>query len=214
MKKQVLILTICLALTAISASASDMPYPSPFPHPIPQVKKVTQSPTKVDPPVKEAPCVKPVPAPETAGLSPEQARKKFEEKMAKDRENLYCKLGLTPEQKAKAEALDKTNRETAKPLMQKLRQERAKFHELKEKKASVVELGKQKQQVKLAKKALKEHFEASQKSFDAILTESQLAKLKVIREKRKAEMKKHEKHLHGCKSNFCKPGCPCHIDKK
>lgn len=209
MKKHVLILTICLASTAISALASDMPYPSPFPNPIPQVKKSTQGSTKVDPPAKNAPCVK-----SDSCLSPEQTRKKFEEKIAKDREDLYYKLGLTPEQKAKAEALDKTNRETAKPLVYKLRQERAKLHELKAKKAGAVEIYKQKMQVKSAKNALKEHFEASQKSFDAILTESQLAKLKIIREERKAEMKKHGKHNHGCKHNSCKSGCPCHVDKK
>lgn len=214
MKKQVLILTICLALTAISALASDMPYPSPFPNPIPQVKKVTQSSTKADPPAKEAPCTKQVPANNEACLSSEHAKMKFEEKRTKDRDDLYCKLSLTPEQKAKAEALDKTNRETAKPLMSKLRQERAKLHELKAKKAGMVEISKQKMQVKLAKKALKEHFEASQKSFESILTECQLTKFKAIKEERKAEMKKHGKHHHGCKHNFCKPGCPCHVDKK
>lgn len=217
MKKQVLTLTICLALTATSALASgpakinqsQIPNPNPFP----QVKKVTQNPTKLDPPAKEAPCVKPGITSNAPCLTQEQAKKKFEEKMTKNREDLYCKLGLTPEQKAKAEALDKANRETAKPLMGKLRQERIKLRELKEKKAAPVEIHKQKQQVKLAKKALKDHFEASQKNFEAILTDCQLAKLKTLREERKSEMKKHRKH-HLYKHNCGKPGCPCSVDKK
>lgn len=218
MKKQILILTMCLAMTTASAFASapakENPTPNPFP--TPQVKKVTQSSTKIDPPAKEVPCVKPVTQSEAGCINSEQAKKKFEEKMAKDREDLYCKLGLTPEQKAKAEAMDKANREAAKPLMCKLRQEKAKFRELKEKKACPVEICKQKQQIKLAKKALKEHFETSRKCFESILTESQLAKLRTIREERKAEFKKHDKHHHhpGHKHHFGEHGCPCNTNTK
>lgn len=186
MKKKVLMLTICLALTGVSAIAGDpigsQLLPNPFPSP--QVQKVTQDSTKLDPPTKS-------------------------------REDLYYKLGLTTEQKAKAEAQDKINKEKAKPLMYKLRQERAKLRELKEKKAPLVEIYKQKQQVKLARKALKEHFEASRKSFEAILTECQLAKLKIIREERKAEFKKRcKRHFyHGHKPCEKKTDCPCPVKK-
>lgn len=208
MKKQFLMLTICFSLTMASAFASgsarvnSIPSPNPFPS---QVKKAAQNSAKVDPPAKEAPCVKPV-APSTGCINPEQAKKNFEEKMTKNREDLYCKLGLTPEQKAKAEALDKTNRETAKPLMCKLRQEKAKLRELKQKKACLCEIYKQKQQVQLAKKALREHFEASHKCFEAILTKEQLTKLKTIHAERKSDFRKHHWHKHHCH----KPGCPCH----
>lgn len=218
MKKQVLILTMCLVMSTASALASGLAKENPLPNPFPssQVKKVTQNSTKIDPPAKETPCVKPAMS-ETRCITSEQAKKKFEEKMTKDREDLYCKLGLTPEQKAKAEAMDKANKEAAKPLMCKLRQEKAKLRELKEKKACPVKICEQKQQVKLAKKALKEHFEASRKCFESILTECQLAKLKTIREERKAEFKNHDKHhehhFHpGHKHHFGEHGC--HVNTK
>lgn len=214
MRKQVFILTIFLTLATSSSWANSpmmvnsMPTPNPFP---PNVKKVTQNPAKLDPPAKGTPSAKSC-TPENGCLTSEQAKKKFEEKMTKNREDLYCKLGLTPEQKAKAEALDATNREAAKPLMCKLRQEKAKLHELQQKKACLCEIYRQKQQVQLAKKALKDHFAASRKCFEAILTEEQLAKFKTIRAERKAGFQKHHRHhcrkLHGHPCN--KPGCPCH----
>lgn len=217
MKRQVFTLIICLAMTATISWASGstrqnlMPNPNPFPS---QVKKITQDPAKIDPPA-QASCAKCVTS-EPSCLTPEQAKKKFEEKMAKDREDLYCKLGLTLEQRTKAEAMDKANREAAKPLMCKLRQEKAKLQELKDKKACPAEICRQKQQVKLAKRVLKEHFEASRKCFESILTECQLAKLKTIREERKSEFKKYHKHHHdhGHKHHFGESSCPCNMNTK
>lgn len=215
MKRQVFTLIICLAMTAASVLASGTAKENPMPTPNPFPSQVKKDSAKVDPPVKTTPCTKCVTS-EYPCLTQEQAKKKFEEKMAKDREDLYCKLGLTPEQKVKAEAMDKANREAAKPLMCKFRQEKAKLRELKEKKACPAEICRQKQQVKLAKRILKEHFEASRKCFESILTECQLAKLKIIREERKAEFKKHHKnhYHHGHKHHFGGHGCPCHMDTK
>lgn len=187
MKKQILMMTICFSLTIVSATASG-----------------TMRANDPSPQANNPGCVS-----KKMCVDSDQAKSKFEEKMTKDREDLYCKLGLTSEQRAKAEALDKTNRETAKPLMCKLRQEKTKLRELKQKKVCLCEIYKQKQQVQIAKKALREHFKASHKCFEAILTKEQLAKLKVIRSERKADFRKHHWYKHHCN----KPGYPCHLNK-
>jgi Spy/CpxP family protein refolding chaperone len=167
MKKQILTLTMCLALTATSALAKG-------------TSTVTKAPIK---PVCST-CAKSTAAATTAPeakLTPEQMKQKFEEKMAKDREDFYCKLGLSAQQKAKAEALDKKNRESAKPLFEKFHQEKVKLHELKENKANVIAIDEQKLKVKAARKALRAHMMASKKDFEAILTKDQLAKLEAMK---------------------------------
>lgn len=203
MKKQVITLTIGLALAASSAFAGC--------------------------PVKTTEAAKPETngCPYTAStptgnkLTKEQMRQKFEEKMAKHREALYCKLGLTQEQKTKAEELDKKNRDEAKPLMEKVHQEKMKLRTLKENKAGSMDIYKQKENLRAAKKALHKHFEASQKSFEAILTKEQLTKFKAIREEDRAKMKEHCKckdhfkhhHHHGPKFDMGKPPMPCPMGK-
>lgn len=182
MKKQILTLTVCLTLAASSAFASC---------PVKQI----------EPAIKDCPCI--VDKSVATKLTPEQMKQKFEERMAKHREALYCKLGLTPEQKTKAQELDKKNRAEAKPLMEKVHQERIKLRELKEKKACPVEIYKQKEQVRAAKKALHKHFADSEKCFESILTKEQLTKFKTIRAEDRAKMKKHYK---------CKGHCPNHHD--
>lgn len=186
MKKQVLTLAICFALSASTAfAASTMP------------AKVTAT---VKAPVKEV--VKPA-EPQQCTLTPEQAAKKrFEEKMAKDREDLYCKLNLTEDQKAKAKAMDKKNMEEAKPLFEKVQAERIKYFELKAKKACPIEISKQRMELKAAKRAVRAHFKTARKNFEAILTEEQKAKLEVIKKERRAEMQKFK----NC--------CPCHKYRK
>lgn len=182
MKKQIIALTVCLSLTAASAFAA-----------CPTCQKEV---------IKQAPqdCPKTNKATDKA-LTKEQQKKFFEEKMTKRRDALYCKLGLTPEQKVKAEELDAKNKAEAVVLIDKVKQERAKLEDLKAKKACPVLICKQKQQLKSAKHALRKHFKASQKSFDSILTKEQLVKLQTIRAEKKAEFKKH------CK---CKGKCHCH----
>jgi hypothetical protein len=191
MKKQLLTLTICLALTASSALAS-----------CPVKSNETAQPA-----TKGCPCA--VSTPVDATLTKEQLIQKFEERMAKRREALYCKLGLTQKQKVKAEELDKQNKAEAMTLMDKVHQEKSKLRDLKSKKVCPVEIYKQKQQLKAAKKALHKHFIASEKSFETILTKEQLTKFKAIRTENKAKMKKHfskekgkrEKGKEGCKIN-------------
>lgn len=194
MKKQILTLTMCLALSATAPLASDA------------ATVAKKTPAKVT--VNEVKTQEPT-------LTPEQAAKKhFEEKMTKEKEDFYCKLGLSAEQKAKAESLDKRNRAEAEPLFQKVRAEKIKLHELNAQKASETEICKQKHQVKVAKKALKAHFEASKKAFDAILTKEQLEKAKALHEEHKAKMKEHCKckchnHHDFDGTEGMPPKCPC-----
>lgn len=187
MKKQILALTMCLALTATSALAN-----------------CTAECAKKAPAKACACAVKPVACQKAASettLTPEQmAKKKFEEKFAKDRQDLYCQLGLSAEQKTKAEALDQKNMVEAQPLFAKIREEKAKLKELKCKNACPGEICKQKMAVKSAKKALKAHMKASKQAFDSLLTKDQLAKLNTIREQRKKDMAKHK----------CDCKCKCH----
>lgn len=194
MKKQVLTLAICLAMTASAAMAAN------------SASSTMTATTKQTAPVTTGcPCAANMPAEKQ--MSKEQFHQKMEEKMTKHREALYAKLGLTPEQKAKAIAMDKKNRTEAKGLFDKAKEEKTKLTELKEKKACPVEILEQKQKLKTARKALRKHFAESEKSFEAILTKDQLAKFEAIKAERKAEFKKHCKCKGHCK---CKKGCPCH----
>jgi len=175
MKKQILTLTMCLAMTATTAFAETT---TTVPVSVPCKAKL------------EKPC-DPCMMPNEAG------KKQFEAKMNKERELFHSALGLTPEQKKKADILDQKSRTDAEPLFKKMREEKVKLMDLKAKNASNEEILKQKMALKTAKKALKKHFEASRKDFEAILTKDQLAKLKILHEQRKTEMKKHRKEHKG-----------------
>ncbi len=120
----------------------------------------------------------------------EQTRKCFKEKMSKKRENLYKTLGLSVEQREKVKELRKKNRGKAKPLINNLHQQKIKLYELKTQKASKIEICKQKHKVNLAQKALRDYFREVDKSFKAILTEEQLLKFRKIKEQRRDEIRK------------------------
>lgn len=188
MKKQILTLAICLTMTATAAMASSTASAT-----------MTATTKQTAPAASGCPCSDSTPS--ATSMTKEQFRQKMEERMAKHREALYCKLGLTPEQKAKAIEMDKKNRADARNLIDKVQEERIKLTDLKSKKACPVEILEQKQKLRQAKKALHKHFAASEKSFETILTKDQLAKFQAIREEHKAKLKKHRK---------CKGNCPCH----
>lgn len=185
MKKQVLTLTICLAMTASAAFASSTASAT-----------MTATQKQVAPAPVGCPCSANVPTDKK--MTPEQFRQKMEEKMAKHRDALYCKLGLSAEQKAKALELDAKNRTEAKVLIDKIQEERTKLTDLKSKNACPVMIMEQKQKLRAAKKELHKHFAASEKCFEAILTKAQLEKFTKIKEERKAEFKKHRKNKGHC----------------
>lgn len=192
MKKQVLILSLCLAVTASSALAATSP--------VKAAKKTESNVVEV--------------SQQTPALTAEQVkRKEFEARMNKERELLYNNLNFTAEQKAKAEALHVKAKAAGEPLMIKARAEKAKLTELKLAKASEAEILKQKAAVKAAKKEVRKHMKASKKEFEAILTKEQLAKLEVIKESKKAEMKEFRKCQcknpgHGHDNTFGSKPCP------
>lgn len=179
MKKQLMTLAVCLALTTTSALAS-----SP--------KTATKETKPTTPPMtcqaKKTPEVTPCPK--------EIAKQKFEERMAKDREELYCKLGLSAEQKTKAEAIHQEDKKSVEPLFAKLHAEKTKLHELKAKKACIAKIEKQKLKVKEAKHAIKAHMEKSRKEFEALLDKDQLVKFNAIREEQKEQREKCKCHHH------------------
>ncbi|MFA7658162.1 MAG: hypothetical protein WCY19_01875 [Candidatus Gastranaerophilaceae bacterium] len=178
MKKQILTLTMCLALTATSALAAG-------------TNAVTQ---KAVSQVKTAATttVKPAPAPSVAKPEPpkmmtrEEAKKHFEERRAQERERMYNALKLSAEQKAKAEALDAKTKQDVEPLIKKAQLEGKKLRELKAKKASSFETWKQEYTYKAAKNDVKKYFDSSRKSFEAILTKEQRAKYQEMDRFRKA----------------------------
>jgi len=210
MRKQMISLAMCLALTATSALASGTNTVSKTAPRATKniVKVVAKTPAKAAQSTKTTtPVANQTPAPEVT-LTPEQAAKKrFEEKVAKSREELYCKLGLTEEQKAKAEELHQKNKTSAEPLMAELHTEKTKLRDLEASKAGPVKIEEQKIKVKSAKKALKAHMEASRKDFEAILNKCQLAKLKTLKEERKEQCKGHKRHHHGACGCKGEEGC-------
>ena len=186
MKKQILTLTMCLALTATAALANGTtvvtqkaaPAKISMPAPVTQTAPATMT-------------IKPAEQPQI--MTREEAKKNFEERRVKIRERMYNELGLSTEQKTQAEALDLKNKTEAIPLFEKFKAESKKLSELKNKHASVFKIWQQENVVKEAKKSLESHFDTSRKAFEAILTPEQKAKF----EARKIKMEKFKKcHKH------------------
>lgn len=186
MKKQILTLSMCLALTATAALAAGT-------NPI--VNSVSSK-TKIAVPVKDSAKVRPtnVAAPSAQEqpkfMSRDEAKKAFDARKAKERELLYTALELTAEQKAKAEALDVKTRKNIEPLFRTLQVEARKFRALRAKKASAFSLWRQKLAVKSAKANVDKYLAKSKKEFEAILTPAQKTKFETIDAAKKEEMQK------------------------
>lgn len=203
MKKQILTLTMCLALTATSALANGTKaVTAPVKTPIANAAK-----TQVKAPVKTAPAAKAInkvtpaatpqavvkPSDKSQVMTPEEAKKHFEEKKAQERALMYEALKLTEAQKAKAEALDAKTREDAGKYLRKVQTESKKLRDLKAKHASVFAIYKQKWALKSAKADAKKYFAKSKKSFEAILTDEQKVKFNAMHEAKLKEMEKFKK---------------------
>lgn len=184
MKKQILTLTMCLALTTTSALAQGNATIA-----IAQSKSAITS-------TKAAPAIT-APTEVNKTALKEEARKRFEEKKAQERQALYTTLGLSPEQKTKAEALDAKTRYGAGPLIRKLQVEARKLGSLRAKKASKLSIWKQEIELYSAKRDLEKYFRDCKNKFNAILTPAQRKQFKAIDEERKAEMKKFRMQHHG-----------------
>jgi len=186
MKKQILTITMCLALTATAALADGT-------KPTPQ-KVVTPTQVSKTSPAKAQAALTPEAilngqTDPSKILTKEDARKNFEAKRAKARERRYNELGLSTEQRAKAEALNLKTQTEAVSLFTTLKTESKKLSELKAKHASFFVIWHQENVVKGSEKALKKHFLDSRAAFEAILTPAQKVKF----EARKKELDKFRK---------------------
>ncbi len=161
MKKQLLVLGLCLAVSTSAAlacgnAAFDKQYASPS-------KKACFSSSK-------------------------EARMR-EAKMNKERELLYNALNLTEAQKVQARAMSDDRKATAEPLFNNLMTQKKELKALKDQKASKSDIRKQKREVRKAKRAVKKEMRAAKKEFKSILTKEQKAKFKLIMKEKKAAMK-------------------------
>lgn len=191
MKKQILTLTLCLALTATSALAAGT---NSVAHKAVAKTKITttiKTPTKATTAQNIA-----KPGEQPKFMTQEEAKKHFEERRAAEREHIYKDLGLSVDQKTKAEAIDAKTREGGRSAIRKVQVEHKKLRDLKTKHASAFAIWKQKRVLKSAKKDADKFFGASRKQFEAILTDTQKAKLKVIDAERKARMENAMKRHH------------------
>lgn len=236
MKRQILTLTMCLALTATSALAEGtkaVTTPSAAPAAVAATAKpVAKAATPVAKPAAKT-AVKPVAKSATkpaAKASTKCTAKAAAKKVVKPvtpvvaapvqpkvltreearRAALYEKLGFTDEQKTKAEAFDAKTRDGVAPLMGKLHTEAKKYKDLKAKKANIFVLWQQKQVVKAAKKDVDKFFQKSKVEFEAIMTPAQKAKFEAFEAQRK---KDRAAHKHGGPKMGPKPpmGAPEHM---
>lgn len=183
MKKRILALTMCLTLTAASALAIDINMPA----------------GQIAPTIKAQPNtvmqLTPSRRPQINNVQERlEARKRFEDRKAHERELMYTTLGLTAEQKNKAEAIDAKTRAEAGKYIRRIQVEAKRLRELTIKKASWFDIHRQKQALNAARKDADKYFENSKKSFEALLTKEQLAKFRVIDNAKKKEMKEFKKH--------------------
>lgn len=228
MKKQIFTITMCLTLTSTTALAESTKTVLKTPvkpattitAPVKTVIKTVTPVVKPETP-KAAPAAKTtVTKPETSKtMTKEEAKKYFEEKRAKDRENLYNALGLSKEQKAKAEVLDKKTIEGAEPVFKKAKKEHRKLNELKEKHASFFIIWHQEFVAKSSKNDLRKYFDKSKKEFEAILNPEQKTKFKKLEKerheqfeafKKRFKSRKHKHHEGGFGPNKITPPSPAH----
>jgi Spy/CpxP family protein refolding chaperone len=177
MKKKIFISTMCVVLTATSIFAVETNN---------NVQKITQT-------VTQSKCEKQDLSPKHQ-LSKEERLKHFEAIRKLHREHFYKEVGLSDEQKLKAEEIELKSKEELKPLLKKIHLEREKLRTLRKEKASVFAIWKQENAFKNAKKDLKNYMEVSKKSFEAILTKEQKEKVESIHNERKHKMKNSLKH--------------------
>lgn len=186
MKKQILVLSMCLALTSTVALAQGAV--PPIQKQVPQAKTV---PTPVVNPVEVKPDAKS--GVQRKVLTKEEAKKYFEERQAKKRDFMAKYLGLSEEQKVKADELDLKAKSDIEKTFKKVQIEGKKLKDLKTQKASKFAVWKQEMTFNSAKKEFKASLDKSRKDFEAILTKEQKIKLKEMKEFQKSHGHKRPK---------------------
>lgn len=197
MKKQILILAMCLVLTSTSDLLSNA---SPVTTNAVSQTKATVVATKTvaelqsKEQIKSASVLNFIKPPEQPQMmTREEAKKRFEDKRIKERELLYTNLGLSVDQRRKAEELDAKTREEAGKFIKSIQAEAKKLRDLQAKHASFFAIYKQKLAFRSAKMKAAKFILASKKSFEAILTKEQKAKFKLINDAKKKEREQYKK---------------------
>lgn len=197
MKKQLLLLSMCLALSSASVLASCPQCQKAMP--IPQSKNEMKQPPQQQKEARKAP-------------SREEMKKRFEQRRTQEREQMYKELGLSAEQVAKAEALDVKTKLEVTPLIKKAKMEHKKLKDMIAKHEPYLAIRKQKQVTRAAKKEVYNYFKSSKAAFEAILTKEQVVKLKALHEQRMKKMEEMRKNHPQCKCKMKKfrKFSPCH----
>lgn len=195
MKKQIITLTMCLALTSTAALASGV-------NTIGQKmasQPVVSTPTTLNTAKPAATSTIGKPGKQLTITSMDEIKKHFEDRRIKERETLYNNLNLSEEQKIKAKDLDATTKVEFAKYRKKIQIEAKKLRDLKVKHASIFKIYKQKSALNRAKADTKRYIESSRKSFEAILTKEQKTKFKTIENAKKKEIEQFKKGHKNCK---------------
>lgn len=199
MKKQILTLTVCLALTSTAALASVTNTAGQKVVP-PSIVSVPSTMNVVKPTVSST--IKKPDKPLTI-TSMDEIKKHLDDRRNQERERLYNDLNLSAEQKIKAKDLDANAKVEFAKYRKKVQFEARKLRDLKVKHASFFETYKQKRALKKAKADAKRCFDSSKKSFEAILTKEQKAAFKIIDNAKRKEIEQFKKGHKHCKQE-CK----------
>lgn len=195
MKKQILTLTMCLALTSTVALASGV-------NTVGQkmvIQPAVSTPATLNVAKPAATSTLGRPTKQLTITSMDEIKKHFEDRRIKERETLYNNLNLSEEQKVKAKDLDATTKAERAKYRKKIQIEARKLRNLKDKHASFFAVHKQKVALKKANKEFDNYRKSSNKSFEAILTKEQQAKFKTIENAKKKEIEQFKKGHKNCK---------------
>lgn len=192
MKKRIFTLTMCLALTATSALANATKSAVQISKNVVNAASVT---TPVNAQTNTATITPTVTNESEKHLTMEEARKL---KRAEDREKMYNDLGLSDEQRKKAQAIDEKTKKELEPLFKKVHTEVKKLRALKDKKASYFKILHQRFVVKSTKIKIKNKINDSKREFESILTKDQKDKFKQLDDARRKEMQKFKSKCKHC----------------
>lgn len=206
MKKRILTIAMCAALTATAAlaeTAKSLPAAAPKA----AVSAVANGKMQSKSVVQEAA----KPSAQTLEKTRNELKKQFEQRRLTERKHMYDALKLSDEQVKKAEELDAKTRAEAGKYLRKVRMEAMKLREMKTKHASIFAQWKQKAELNKAKSDAGKFFAESRKSFEAILTKEQKSAFEAYDAQKRKEMEKFKKmHKGGPKGKrgFEKMGPP------
>lgn len=206
MKKRILTIAMCAALTA-SAALAETAKSLPAAAPKAAVSAVANGKVQTKPVLQEAA----KPSVQTLEKTRNELKKQFEQRRLAERKHMYEVLKLSDEQVKKAEELDAKTRTEAGKYLRKVRMEAMKLRDMKAKHASIFTQWKQKSELNKAKSDASKFFEESRKSFEAILTKEQKSAFEAYDAQKRKEMEKFRKmHKGGPKGKrgFEKMGPP------